>query len=77
MIALGFITAAAAQQPNTNISFQRDIIYGRAGAEDLKLDLAQPAAGTTPFPALVPHHLVIVEGGGHGWVGEKLDRSLA
>jgi acetyl esterase/lipase len=63
LIAVGFIAAAAAQQPNTNI--QKDVIYGRAGAVDLKLDLAQPSAGTAPFPALLCIH-------GGGWqLGDK------
>ncbi|MES2459259.1 MAG: alpha/beta hydrolase [Armatimonadota bacterium] len=51
------------------IVFERDVVYGRAGGEELKLDLARPASGTGPFPVVVWYH-------GGGWqAGKKSDSS--
>jgi acetyl esterase/lipase len=36
-----------------NFVLETDITYGKGGDEDLKLDLARPAQGNGPFPALV------------------------
>lgn len=36
-----------------NIVLQRAIVYGKGGDVDLKLDLARPAQGNGPFPALI------------------------
>ncbi len=44
------------------IQVEKDVTYGRAGDVDLKLDLARPAKGEGPFPAIVFIH-------GGGWSG--------
>jgi acetyl esterase/lipase len=44
------------------IVVEENITYGRAGDVDLKLDLARPAEGEGPFPAIVYVH-------GGGWSG--------
>jgi acetyl esterase/lipase len=45
-----------------NVKTETDIIYGKGGEQELKLDLAMPATGTGPFPAIVCVH-------GGGWKG--------
>jgi len=45
-----------------DVVLETDIVYGRGGAEDLKLDLTRPRQGEGPFPAIVFVH-------GGGWVG--------
>src|SRR2546422_10432596 len=42
------------------IRVDRDLTYGKGGDIDLKLDLARPAQGEGPFPAVVFLH-------GKGW----------
>jgi len=39
---------------------ERDLVYGKGGTEELKLDLAMPKEGAGPFPAIVFLH-------GEGW----------
>src|SRR5438270_2558393 len=39
-----------------DIPIQKDIVYGKAGGEELKLDLARPAKGEGPFPLVVCLH---------------------
>jgi acetyl esterase/lipase len=51
-------TSAAAGE----IAVEKDIVYGKGGDVDLKLDLARPKEGNGPFPAIVFVH-------GGGWMG--------
>jgi acetyl esterase/lipase len=44
------------------VVFEKDIVYGKGGDVDLKLDLAHPKDGNGPFPAIVFIH-------GGGWMG--------
>lgn len=53
LAALGTTAAARADEPPVA---QNDIVYTRAGDQDLKLDLARPATGDGPFPAIVVIH---------------------
>jgi acetyl esterase/lipase len=89
LLFAGFIAVVAAQQPPTSASFQKDVIYGRADAEELKLDIAQPSTGIAPFPALLCIHgggwqlgdkqsyeRVIRFFAGHGYVAAALDYRL-
>ena len=58
---------AAALRKDPDITVRRDLVYGRAGATDLKLDLAMPESGAGPFPAIVFLH-------GEGWrAGHRRD----
>src|SRR5580765_8532230 len=43
------------------VSFERDVVYGKTGDEELKLDLAKPT-GDGPYPCLVFIH-------GGAWMG--------
>lgn len=56
--------AASAQTPQ-EVTFEKDVVYGRSGDVDLKMDLAKPATGAGPFPALVCIH------GGAWHAGDK------
>lgn len=49
------------------IHYTRDVVYGKAGDVDLKLDLAVPTRGSGPFPAVVCIH------GGAWQAGKKED----
>ena len=53
------VVAAADGPP---IREETDLVFGKGGDADLKLDLAAPADGDGPFPAVVCIH-------GGGWVG--------
>ncbi|MFI5119907.1 MAG: alpha/beta hydrolase fold domain-containing protein [Thermoanaerobaculia bacterium] len=62
-----FVLASAAllllifrQRNSPKIDVKRDLVYGKAGDTDLRLDLAMPEAGDGPFPAIVFLH-------GRGW----------
>lgn len=58
-------TGLAAQDPQVKTTY--DITYTKAGDQELKLDLAEPAGGDGPFPAVVCIH-------GGGWkAGNKRD----
>jgi acetyl esterase/lipase len=39
-----------------DVPIQKDIVYGKAGGEELKLDLARPTKGEGPFPLVVCLH---------------------
>lgn len=51
-LALACLVPARAQ----DVPIQKDIVYGKAGGEELKLDLARPAKGEGPFPLVVCLH---------------------
>jgi len=57
-------TVAANGPLNTNIKFEKDIVYGTGGGEPLTLDLAAPEGLTQPAPAIVWIH-------GGAWRGGK------
>lgn len=49
------------------VIFERDIIYGKGGGIDLRLNLARPKSGEGPFPAVLFLH-------GEGWrAGDRSD----
>jgi len=50
------------QEAGAAIRTENDIVFGKGGATELKLDLAMPREGEGPFPAIVCLH-------GGGWVG--------
>jgi len=63
LAALALLPAARAQP----VTVERDVVYGKAGDRELKLDLARPPMGKGPFPAIVCLH-------GGGWrLGNKRD----
>lgn len=71
---LVLLSPARAQEPG--VKTERDVTYGKGGDVDLKLNLAMPAEGKGPFPAVVCVH-------GGGWKGgqrqdlDKLTEMLA
>ena len=46
--------AAGAAEPD--IAIRRDIVFGKGGDVELKLDLARPPSGDGPFPLVVCVH---------------------
>jgi acetyl esterase/lipase len=61
-VALGLGQAASAAEPTTDVVVERDIVYGKVGKDDLKLDLARPEHTTGLLPGIVYIH-------GGGWSG--------
>jgi len=53
--------AANAQDSRPAIRVENDVVFGKGGTTELKLDLAMPKEGEGPFPAIVCLH-------GGGWV---------
>jgi len=53
---------ASGQQRKVAIRLENDVVFGKGGTTELKLDLAMPRDGEGPFPAVVCIH-------GGGWVG--------
>ena len=70
LAALSILTAGSgAQAPPVVV--ERDIVYGTVNGIPLKLDIASPASGDGPFPAVVWFH-------GGGWqAGRKSDNGAA
>ncbi len=67
LIALGgslgaFMMPANGQERKQEIRLENDVVFGKGGTTDLKLDLAMPKEGEGPFPAVVCIH-------GGGWIG--------
>jgi len=62
-ILAGFVLPPVAPaDENSPLREESDLVFGKGGETDLKLDLAMPADGDGPFPAVVCVH-------GGGWVG--------
>ena len=62
MAASFALPAAAPAEDGPSLREEADLVFGKGGDADLKLDLAMPADGDGPFPAVVCVH-------GGGWVG--------
>lgn len=66
LLALASLAAAQKQDPPFSlpegVELKRDVVYGRGGGRDLRLDLFLPKSGAGPFPAVVYVH-------GGGWTG--------
>lgn len=63
--ALGLVLAGGWQAANlqaADVTWDNNVVYGKGGDEELKLDIARPSEGSGPFPAVVFIH-------GGGWVG--------
>ena len=46
----------AARGNTSEIIVKRDLVYGKAGKEELRLSLAMPSSGDGPFPTVVFLH---------------------
>jgi acetyl esterase/lipase len=64
-VGLGSGSIRGADEPKA--ATERDIVYAKAGATELKLDVARPAQGEGPFPAVLVIH------GGAWRAGTKSD----
>lgn len=54
--------ASSAAEPPDDVLFEKDVVYGKGGGTDLKLDLSRPKdAGGKPLPCVVVIH-------GGGWM---------
>src|SRR5262249_38196352 len=51
-----FVPVLAWAQGPPAVTVERDVVYGKAGDVELKLDLVRPAKGEGPFPAVVCIH---------------------
>jgi acetyl esterase/lipase len=67
LTVLSQLSATLAADGDAKIAVQNDIVYGKAGGTELKLDLARPAEGDGPFPAVLVIH------GGAWRQGNKAD----
>src|SRR5688572_7428969 len=68
LIALTLLPLAArAADPPANVEFKRDVVYGKGGDVELKLNIARPKNDQKKLPCLVFIH-------GGGWGGG--DRSV-
>lgn len=56
------ISTVQAQEPVLKIETKEDLVFKKVDSQELKLDLAMPAEGDGPFPAIVVIH-------GGGWRG--------
>jgi acetyl esterase/lipase len=53
---------ASGQERKIAVRLEKDVVFGKGGTTELKLDLAMPRDGEGPYPAVVCIH-------GGGWVG--------
>ena len=67
-LALSAFPARGAEEPE--VASEYDLVYTKAGSTELKLDLARPAEGEGPFPAVVVIH-------GGAWRGGSKDAIAA
>jgi acetyl esterase/lipase len=67
-LVFAFTNAGRAQEKKPpEVVVERDVVYGKGGDEDMKLDLAAPKDGNGPYPAIVCLH-------GGGWrAGKRQD----
>jgi len=67
LAAAALMSLAVAPRSEPEIAVVRDLVYGRGGERELKLDLAMPKEGDGSFPAIVFLH-------GKGWrEGSRID----
>ena len=61
-----FVAPAWLCAQDKEVQVERDLVYGKGGTTELKLNLAMPKEGEGPFPAIVCIH-----GGGWSAAGAK------
>jgi acetyl esterase/lipase len=70
-LSLTIGSIGAAEEPK--VKTERDIVYTKVGATELKLDVARPAQGDGPFPAILVIHGGAWRGGDKGQMGLLLN----
>jgi len=55
-LGLGSLAAPARAQEGPGVTVANDLVYAKVGPAELKLDLARPAGGDGPFPAVLVIH---------------------
>ena len=67
VLALTFLAVCGAvPEPQSEVQYDRDVVYGKATGEEMKLNLARPKDAQGPLPAVV-----ILAGGGWKGAGRK------
>src|SRR5262245_38914010 len=69
VLILGFAAATVRGAEESKATTERDIVFAKVGPTELELDLARPAEGAGPFPAVLVIH------GGAWRGGNKADVS--
>lgn len=64
--AMALLILATSSSCLAEIVVEQDLVYGKGGDTELKLDLARPKEGDGPFPGLILIH-------GGGWAGGNRD----
>jgi acetyl esterase/lipase len=67
VLAAGIGPARGDEPPPPKVTAENDLVYTKAGETELKLDMARPAEGDGPFPAVLVIH-------GGGWRGGSKDQ---
>src|SRR5437764_531938 len=68
-LCIGFapLARAADKQPPDDVEFSKDVVYGKGGGQDLKLDLSRPKQASGKRPCIVVLH-------GGGWAAGNKDQ---
>ena len=61
------LARAADKQPPDDVEFSKDVVYGKGGGQDLKLDLSRPKQANGKRPCIVVFH-------GGGWAAGNKDQ---
>jgi acetyl esterase/lipase len=65
-LALAPLARAADKKPPDDVEFSKDVVYGKGGGQDLKLDLSRPKQALGKRPCIVVLH-------GGGWAAGNKD----
>jgi acetyl esterase/lipase len=66
-LAFAPVARAADKQPPDDVEFSKDVVYGKGGGKDLKLDLSRPKQANGKRPCIVVFH-------GGGWAAGNKDQ---
>lgn len=72
LVSLFALVVHCTVHADDSVEIERDITYGQGGETNLKLDLARPADGSGPFPAIVFIHGGGWTAGGRSSFGEEM-----
>src|SRR5947208_436433 len=66
-LALAPLARAADRKPPDDVEFTKDVVYGKGGGQDLKLDLSRPSHADGKRPCILVFH-------GGGWAAGNKDQ---